>query len=679
MHEIPLLRDLVILVAIAIPVVVLAHRLRIPTIVGFLVSGIAIGPTALGLVRDTESVASLAEIGVVLLLFAVGLELSLSRIVRMGHLVLRGGAMQVLGTIAAVATIALLLGADWRQGVLFGGLIALSSTAIILKVFADRGELDAAHGRVVIAILLFQDLCVVPLMLLLPLLSGTGGDIGGVLRGILIAVVVTTSLLIVGRLAVPRILSRIVEMRNQEIFTLVVVAIGLGAAYITASFGMSLALGAFLAGLIISESEFGLQALSDVLPFKDTFSGIFFISVGMLLDVRYVATHALTVLAVAAGVLVLKSVIGWGVVRLVRRSSRVGIVAGISLAQVGEFSFILASSAVTLGVLSSDGYQLFLGSAILTMLAAPFAVAAAPVIADRILHHRSMPTMEFATREARAIKPVTDHVIIVGYGLNGRNLARALKSAGIPYVVLESNGQVVRRAKLDREPIIFGDGTRAEVLDRVGIHRARIVVFVIASISDERRAVVVARHLNPSVHIVTRTRYVAEIEELQKLGANEVVPEEFETSLEIFARVLRKYDIPASRIREAAEEARSSHYELLRERGASHAPMDEVLSRLGARLDLEVIVIREGAEAIGMTTAELQLRTRTGAVITGVIRNGEPFFSTNVPITFQAGDEVVIVGDPRALSEAALLFRPLTRAMTAVHPVESPAPTPAID
>jgi CPA2 family monovalent cation:H+ antiporter-2 len=282
--------------------------------------------------------------------------------------------------------------------------------------------------------------------------------------------------------------------------------------------------------------------------------------------------------------------------------------------------------------------------------------------------------------------PVTDHVIIVGYGLNGRNLARALKSAGIPYVVLECNGQVVRRAKLEREPIIFGDGTRAEVLDRVGIHRARIVVFVIASLPDERRAVVVARYLNPKVHILTRTRYVAEIEELQHLGADEVVPEEFETSLEIFARVLRRYDVPASRIREAAEDARSRHYELLRERGASPAPMDEMLSRLGARIDLEVVVVREGAEAIGMTAAGLQLRTRTGAVVTGVIRNGEPFFSTgatpqfsDAPITFQPGDEVVIVGDPRAISEATLLFRPLTRAMTAAHPVQREAAAPATE
>lgn len=672
MHGIPLLRDLVILVAIAVPVVVLAYRLRIPSVVGFLVSGIAIGPTALGLVRETESVASLAEIGVVLLLFAVGLELSLSRIVKMGKLVLRGGALQVLGTMTAVTAVVMALGDDWRQGALFGALIALSSTAIILKVYADRGELDSTYGRVVVAILLFQDLMVVPLMLFLPLLAGGGEPILSIVRDVVIAIVVTATMMVVGSWLVPRLLARIAEMRNQEIFTLVVVAIGLGAAFVTSSFGLSLALGAFLAGLIISESEFGLQALSDILPFRDTFSGIFFISVGMLLDLDYVAAHSLAVLAVAAGIIVFKALIGWGVVRMVRRSDRVGVVAGIGLAQVGEFSFILAGSAVALGILGQDRYQLFLGAAIITMIVAPFAVTAAPDLADRIFSLRAMPTMEFATREVRVAGPVTDHVIIVGYGLNGRNLARALRRAKVPYVILDSNGALVRQARLDREPIFFGDGTRAEVLDRVGLKRARVIVFAIASIAEERRGVVVARHHAPDIHIVTRTRYVAEIAELQKLGANEVVPEEFETSLEIFARVLRRYDVPASRIRDAADEARRDHYEVLRERGATVSPMDEILSRAGARLDLEVVVARAGGEAVGQTARDLELRTRTGAIAAAVIRRGEGIFRPVSEIVIEDGDEVVLVGDPRSLSEAALLFRPATRMMTAAHPVQRP-------
>src|SRR6187397_1290695 len=376
MEEIPILRDLVVLVAIAIPAVLLAHRLKIPTLVGFLFTGIVIGPHALGFVRDTHNVAQLAEIGAVLLLFAVGLELSLSRIVRMGRYVIQGGTIQMLGTMAIVGLVALVARLPVNHAILWGALVALSSTAIILKIYADRGELDAPHGRVVVAILLFQDLCVVPLMVLMPLLAGTQQGVSALFRAMLVTVVATGGLIVAGRFIVPRFLARVTTLRNQEIFTLCVLAIGLGAAFLTSRFGLSLALGAFLAGLIVSESEYGLQALSDVLPFRDTFSGIFFTSIGMLLNIRFFFEHALLVLAVAAGVIVLKTLAGYAVVRFIRRSDRAGIIVGLGLAQVGEFSFVLASVAATLGLLVGNEYQVFLGAAIVTMLAAPFLVAA---------------------------------------------------------------------------------------------------------------------------------------------------------------------------------------------------------------------------------------------------------------------------------------------------------------
>ncbi|MFN8580447.1 MAG: cation:proton antiporter [Gemmatimonadaceae bacterium] len=576
-QNIPLLRDLVLLVAIAIPVVMLTNRLRVPTLVGFLLTGIAIGPHALALVREVNSVNTLAQVGSILLLFAVGLELSLSRVIAMGRLVLRGGTAQLVATVGIIAGIELLLGVAANRAILYGALVALSSTAIVLKVYADRGELEAAHGRVAVAILLFQDLCVVPLMVLLPLLAGTEHGAGAAIRAVLVTVAVTAGLLLVGRLVIPRALARVVESRNNEIFTLVILAIGLGAAWVTSVFGLSLALGAFLAGLVIAESEYGLQAINDILPFRDTFSGIFFTSVGMLLDPHYVVAHVWQVVGAALAIIVLKAVIGYFVVRLVRRSSRVGIIAGIGLAQIGEFAFVLASMSAALGLLSGDEYQLFLGAAILTMLVAPFAVARATDVAELLLRNRVNSTMEFATREARIVKPLTGHVIIVGYGLNGQNLARALRRSGIDYAVLESNGQVVRRARLEREPIIFGDGTRTEVLERVGIRHARVVVFAIASLADERRGVAMARYLNPNVHIVARTRYVAEIEELSALGANEVVPEEFETSLEIFARVMNRFGVSEDAIRSAVETARRDHYEVLRSKGAAHRRLDHVL------------------------------------------------------------------------------------------------------
>ena len=657
MHDIPVLRDLVILVAVAIPVVILAHRWRVPTVVGFLLTGIAIGPNALALVPHPESVSALAEVGVVLLLFVIGLELSLSRIVRMGAWVFRGGAAQVLTTIAVIAGIALAFGTPARLAFFFGAVFALSSTAIVLKVYSDRAELDTPHGRVAVAILLFQDLCVVPLMLAIPLLAGVAPDLFVAVRTIVLSAVVVAVLIVGGRLAVPRVLRRVAELRNREIFTLSVVFICLGAAYVTSAFGMSLALGAFLAGLIISESDYGLQALSDVLPFRDTFSGIFFISVGMLLDLSYVATHTALVFSVALGVIVVKASIVLGVTRLLKRSLRVGVQSGLGLAQVGEFSFVLAGSGVALGLLGVEQYQLFLGASVLTMLGAPFVIAGAEPIAEWAGRLMRRPHVMIPTQEMPAVRALRDHVIIVGYGLNGSNLARALTAADIPFVVLEQNGQLVRRARLARVPIFFGDGTRHEVLEKVGIEHARVLVFAIAAPAEERRGVAVARQMSDRVRIVVRTRYVSEIEELRRLGADEVIPEELETSVEIFARVLRRYGVEVNRIRRLVDDVRNDHYGLLLTRERSVASrIGDALSPLGERVRLETVVVEQGRAAAGQSPASLELRKKTGATVIAVVRAGAVTYSPEPTMTFAVGDEVLLVGDAGALEKARALF-----------------------
>jgi len=656
-HEIPVLRDLVILVAVAIPVVIVAQRLRVPTVVGFLLTGIAIGPNALGLVARPDSVESLAEVGVVLLLFTIGLELSLSRIVKMGQWVIRGGGIQVLATIAVIAAIGLAFGRPWRLSVFAGALFALSSTAIVLKVYNDRGELDTSHGRVVVAILLFQDLCVVPLMLAAPLLAGTGASIAASMRAIGLSVIVVAALVLGGRLVVPRALRRIAELRNREIFTLSVVFIGLGAAYVTSAFGMSLALGAFIAGLIISESDYGLQALSDVLPFRDTFSGIFFISVGMLLDLGYIATRLVAVVSMAVAVMVVKTVIIVLVVRMLKRSLRVGVLSGLGLAQVGEFSFVLAGSGIALGLLDTSQYQVFLGASVLTMLAAPFIIASADHAAEWATRTARRPNVVIPTTEMPAVRALRDHVIIVGYGLNGRNLALALDSAQIPYVVLEQNGQIVRRARLERAPIFFGDGTRAEVLEKVGIEHARVLVIAIAAPAEERRGVAVARHLSPTVRIVVRTRYVSEIAELRRLGADEVIPEELETSVEIFARVLRRYGVEVNRIRRLVDEVRGDHYGmfLTRERSVT-SRIGDALAPLGERVRLETVVVEEGTLAANQSPAALSLRRATGATVIAVVRRGSVKYSPEPNTVFEVGDEVLLVGDTDALAKARGYF-----------------------
>lgn len=658
MHDFPLLRDLVILVAIAIPVVALAHRFKVPTVVGFLLTGIAIGPHGLALIGQSESVSDLAEIGVVLLLFAIGLELSLSRIIKLGRLVVLGGGLQMAGTIAVITSVALLAPMPLNQAAFFGILAALSSTAIVLKVFNDRGELDTPQGRVVIAILLFQDLCVVPLMILIPLLAGaSGGTEQPPALQVVTSLAVTTTMVLVGRVAVPKVLERVAALRNREIFTLCIVVIGLGAAYVTASFGLSLALGAFIAGLVISESEYGVQALSDILPFRDTFSGIFFTSVGMLLDIDYVVRHPALVFGATAALVFLKTATATGVVKLMRRSLQVSLVSAFALAQVGEFSFVLADVAEPLGLFTADTYQLFLGTSVLSMLATPFVIAASGPVAqwiERLIGHVPLPTARASDREMA--QRLLDHVIIVGYGLNGRNLARVLKGAEIPYVILEQNGQVVRQARLNREPILFGDATRAEVLEKVGIQQARAIVFAISAPAEERRGVGMARHLNPKIWIIVRTRYLREMEELTKLGADQVIPEEFETSLEIFSRVLRLYGVPSNAIRREVEAVRGEHYGMLRGQSLATLKLD-ALRHLGVQVGMESIEVEEGSHAVGENPMTLALRTNTGCSVVATVRGTAVFYAPDRDFRFQPGDLVVIVGNAEGLERGTAVFR----------------------
>lgn len=657
MHDMPLLRDLVVIVAVAIPVVLLAQRFRVPTVVGFLLTGLAIGPHALGLVREAETVSDIAEIGTVLLLFTVGLELSLSRILQLGREVLIGGTLQALATVGIVAAACGFWDVPLGQALFAGCLVALSSTAIVLKIYADRQELDTPHGRAVVAILLFQDLCVVPMMLLLPLMAGTAPSFAGAMKDLALSLGVVAALVVGGRLFVPWLLARVVGLRSREIFTLCIVTFGLGAAWLTAQFGLSLALGAFLAGLVIAESDFGLQALSDVLPFRDVFSGIFFTSVGMLLDIGLFAERPLALLGATGAVLVVKVAVVVAVVLLLRYTLRAAVTSAFALAQVGEFSFVLAGAGLALGLEAPGGYQNFLAAAVITMLLTPVLTLAAGPLAERLIRWTPARDHGMQTAEMSAVQELKDHTIIVGYGLNGRNLAQVLRASQIPYVVLEQNGHLVRRAREQGEHIYFGDGTRGEVLQHVKAEQAKVIVFVVASPEGERRGVASARQLAPKAHIVVRTRYVSSIDKLQELGANEVVPEEFETSLEIFSRVLRRYGVPASTIRAEVQAARRDHYEMFtgRERPAGHATGMSL--PVGIHIAVETVELEDGAEALGSHPASLRLRERTGVTVVAVLRGGKGIYDPDPEFRFRTGDTVVMVGTPDALRTALPLFR----------------------
>ncbi|MBI4391335.1 MAG: cation:proton antiporter, partial [candidate division NC10 bacterium] len=585
MPEFSFLQDLIVVMMLSVLVVTVFTRLRLPTIVGFLASGILMGPYGLSLVADVHSVEVLAEIGVVLLLFTIGIEFSLTRLSQIGRAVWGGGTAQVLATIAATAAIGALWVTDWKPATFFGFLLALSSTAVVLKTLVDRAEIDSPHGRCVLGILIFQDLCVVPMMLLAPLLGTGAASAADVLRTLALAAGVVGVVLLGARYVVPRLLYEIVRTRSRELFVISVIVICLGTAYATAQAGLSLALGAFLAGLVISESEFSTQALTEILPFRDSFTSLFFISIGMLMDLRFVLGHPFTVLGLAAAVLLGKALLGGGSVLLLGYPVRSAILGGLALAQVGEFSFVLSKAGQGFGLLTEWGSSAFLSASVLTLLLTPFLIQAGPGLTDRL---RVLERLErwFPGRRYREYTPeglaLKDHVIIVGFGLNGRHLARVLKQVGVPYAILEMNGETVRRMRKQGEPIYFGDVTSVEVLEHLGVSRARLLTVAISDPTSVQRAVRLAREANPKLYIVARTRYAVQVDDLYRLGADEVISEDFETSIEIFARVLRRYQVPRNVIGEQINQIRRERYEMLRDMAASGQTLGSLAGALGA-------------------------------------------------------------------------------------------------
>jgi CPA2 family monovalent cation:H+ antiporter-2 len=657
MNDLILLRDLLLLIAIAIPAVAGAQRLKIPAVVAFLITGMAIGPHGLGLIARPDEVAALAEIGVVLLLFEIGLEVSLAQVIRLRSTIALGGTMQIAITVGATWLIGMLLDMPAAQAVAFGCLFALSSTAIVLTSHRDRGELDAPHGRVSLAVLLFQDLMIVPLIVLLQIFGTSGGDgewreVARPLLGLLILIVVVP----VGRVLVPAVLKRVPDIRGSDLFTLVISFFGLGAAFLAASLGLSLAVGAFIAGLIISESEYGAQALSDVLPFRALFSSIFFTSVGMLLDLGFVTDNIALVGSVGSAVIVGKALIVMLVVTLVlRRPLFTGILSGLALAQVGEFSFVLASVALGTGLIADAAYQVFLAASVLSMAATPFLMAGARPIGEWVMRMVGGSPPEDATATIPS-SDLTDHAIIVGYGLSGRHLASVMKAAHLKYIVLETNGQVVRAARDEGESIAFGDGTRREVLLKAGIRSARVLVMNIASPLDERRGVAVAKELNPNVKILVRTRTVDAIADLEERGANDVIVEEYEAALELFQRVLRHYHIPMNTISTEMDAVRAEHYGILRGVPKDVLRLDQ-LRFLGIHHALELVEVEEGSVAVGENPFTLRLRSTTHATVVAVVRKAVPIYTFDADSRFLVGDTVVLVGPLPALVRAIKLFR----------------------
>jgi len=652
-QEITILRELIIILAASLPITYLFHRAKLPALVGFLITGVLIGPFGTAIITETQVIERLAEVGVVLLLFTVGMEFSIADIARSGRRLLIGGGTQVVLTIAVIMGIALALGYPLPQTVFFGFLASLSSTAIVLKVYSDRAELDTTHGRLSTGILLFQDIAVVPMMLLLPVL-GEAGSAGSVsLLSIVIslgkAVVGLVVVFVAARQVVPFFLHQVIRLKNREIFFLLIVLICLGTAWITYSLGLSLALGAFLAGLIISESEYSHHIVSEIMPFRDYFASIFFISIGMLLHTDHFMAHWPMILMLTLLVVLVKSGLVVATARALSYPIRSAVLSGLGLAQIGEFSFLLAQQGLDRGLMGQDVFQMFISTSILTMLATPFLMQAGPWFTARL------PELPPAAGAKDDVCKLTGHTIIAGYGLNGMNLAKTLKATHIPYVVLEVNTDTIRRARDEGEPILYGDITRKDVLVRAGVECAKIIVFAVSDFNATRLSVRTVRQLNPSIFILIRTRYAVDVEELYKLGADQVIPEEFETSIEIFSRVLHQYHVPGNIIANQIQLVRFEGYKMLRGISLDHENIGRIAS-LFAGATVDNIQLQPRSPAVDKTLKELDIRRATGATVIAVVRNSEATTNPGPDYRLQTDDILVLLGAHRDLDEATKLL-----------------------
>lgn len=644
------LTDLLIVFTLAVGVILACHRMKIPPIVGFLITGCLAGPYGFGLVKTSEDVTFLAELGVVLLLFSIGLEFSLSELIRIKRIVVFGGGLQVVFTAAAVWAVVAFGFREASLALPMGFLVALSSTAIVLKTLQDRMELESAHGQMCLGILLFQDVAVVPMMLFIPLLGGSAENVFhslGILAlkssGIFLFVFLTQ------RYVLPRVLHIVAATRGREIFLLTAVVFCFGVAWITSFAGLSLSLGAFLAGLVLSESEYSHQTLAQMLPFKDLFTSLFFVSVGMSLNLSFIVHHLAAVVSLSLLAVALKAVACLIVVLVLGYPVRMAVHTGLALAQVGEFSFVLCAVCISHNILVGDHVPLFLAVSTLTMMITPSLIAAAPCAAERISQW-PMPQkilLGFSTpsfgKEHQSVPPLTNHVIIVGYGPVGRNLARAAKSAGIPYAVVEMNPSTVREEKKKGEPIIFGDASEETVLHHVAVRDAKVVCVSLADPATVRRITAAVRAAAPAAYLIVRTRFLSEVKKLMALGANEVIPEELETSIEIFGRVLTKYLVPREEIEELIARVRIDGYQSVE---GGHLPAIQWCDILSDLPDMEVRSHRvtPGSFLGGKTIGELSLRKSWGVTVLAVRRNGMWKPNPGPDMTLRPGDVIILLG-----------------------------------
>ncbi|MBT5257900.1 MAG: potassium transporter Kef, partial [Nitrospina sp.] len=636
-----LIKDLILLLLVSLPINIIFHRIKFPSVMGYLVAGVLIGPHGLKLISDVSAVKELAEIGVVLLLFVIGLEFSLGRILKNLASILGAGGLQLGMTTLAVWFVFSEMNFQQNQSIVLGLIVALSSTAIVLKMITDNAEIDTLSGKLCVGILLFQDLCVVPIMILLPLLgqSEVHSNLDFILE-VAKSLLAVVTIYFLFRWVVPKILAGVARVGNKEHLTLSVVFIILFTGWISQQMGLTLAMGALIAGMIISESEYNHQIILDILPLRDYFSSIFFISVGMLLQIDIFTSSFFTCLGLTVLVVLVKGFFATLACFLVRVPLRISFVVGMRLAQVGEFSLILSAMALNQGLLDSHQYQLLLIVSILSMLLAPLLIQVSTGLSIKLFS--KWKSKEIPSNESKTTK-LKDHVVIVGYGVGGRTLAQVLLEAKISFVVLDLDGERIRRALTEGITILYGDCAQEQTLIRAGLREARMIVLKISDYTVTEKTVRLSRKINPQVNIMVRTRRTDQVEELKNAGADQVIPEEFETSVEIFSRVLRDYHVPNNIIEQQVELIRLEGYSMFRGIALNTKSFKKFSAYLTASLT-ESYFVSEDSSVLEKTIGDINIPTRTGAVVIALVKKNKPYPNPDQKLIVQSGDIFILLG-----------------------------------
>jgi len=654
--ELTILKDVVIIFALSTFVNLVFTKIKVPSIIGYLLTGIIAGPYALALIHSHEEIELMAEIGIIMLLFSIGLEFSLNHLLKIRKIVFWGGLLQLSTTTIITMLIVGTFDISWNVALFVGLITALSSTAVVFKLLQDRSELTSNYGRTVLGILIFQDIVLVPLLLFVPLMNGESADFP--MQGLILAI---KAILIIGlvyagnKWLMPRILRIIAHTRSQELFFMSILLVCLSVALLTAEFGMSLAFGAFLAGLMISESEYSHNVFGNIIPFKDTFTSFFFVSIGMLLNLDFVMDNYLLVIATVVGVVVLKMIVAMFCAFILGHTLKGTILVGIALSQVGEFSFILAEIGLDYQIISSFYFQLFLATAIISMAISPFLIKVASQFADTILR---LPLPSFIVEGLFPLREIDipnlkNHLVIIGKDSRALNLSIMSSHLNIPYISIVFDPAIVRERQKQGETVLYGDAVNEPILRKAHVEDAKIVVISIGDMIPAMSVTEKVRALNNHALIFVRTKHVADIEELYKLGADRVIPEEFETSISLFEHVLKKYLLPRKEISQAIEQIRKDHYGIFRDK---HFETD--FSFLGdiPDLDISAFGIHKESCLVNKSIAQLNFRKVYGVTVVAIRRKYKIIRHPEPNQVFLQDDIIYIMGKPGQVADVLDLF-----------------------